>query len=339
MLRQILIISLFFLLLSCSHNETERAVYFWKSNFKLSDIEKDFVNKHDIKKIYIKYFDVDIDANIGKPIPLATVSLNEKPTKAYRIIPTVFITNRSLQKLNKPDIEELANKICQRIIEMNSHFGIEDIIEIQIDCDWTASTQKKYFLLLQNIRKNNYMEDKILSATIRLHQVKYMDETGIPPVDRGLLMCYNITNIKDFNVRNSIFDIREAEKYTDNLSDYKIPLDIALPVYSWGVVFGAQKFKMIINNISLEELENTENFEQVNYNYFKAVKRVKINDYQIDKNEIIRFENSAIEDVIKFSEKVKLNNKNFTISLFHLDEKSINNMKNNEAEKIYKSFN
>ncbi len=183
------------------------------------------------------------------------------------------------------------------------------------------------------------MEDKILSATIRLHQVKYADETGIPPVDRGLLMCYNISNVKDFNVSNSIFDIKEAEKYTNNLSEYKLPLDIALPVYSWGVVFSAQKFKMIINNINTEELEDRNNFEQVNKNYYKAVKRIVVNGYQIDKNEMIRFENSGYEDILRFSGRIKLNNKNFTVSLFHLDEKTINNMKKNEAENIYKSFN
>lgn len=338
-MRHIFLIFLSFLIFSCSHNETERAIYFWKSDFKLSDAEKEFVSNHDIKKIYIKYFDVDIDADYAKPIPLASLAFNEKPTKAYRIIPTVFITNRSLQKLNKKDVEELANKICQRIIDMNTHFELEDIIEIQIDCDWTASTQKKYFLLLQEIRKNNYFEDKILSATIRLHQIKYMDESGIPPVDRGLLMCYNISNIKDFNVRNSIFDINEAGKYTDELSNYKIPLDIALPIYSWGVVFDAQKFKMIINNINLEELENTANFEQINNNYYKALKRTKVNGFEIDKNEIIRFEKSETENIIKFAGKLKLNNNQFTVSLFHLDEKTIKNLKNNEAEQIYKAFN
>ena len=338
-MRRLYYLFLTILLVSCSHTETERAVYFWKSNFKLNETENAFLSKHEIKKIYIKYFDVDIDANYGKPIPLASLNYNEKPTKAYRIIPTVFITNRSLQKLNKTDIEELANKICQRIIDMNTHFKLEDIIEIQIDCDWTASTQNKYFFLLNQIRKNNYFEDKILSATIRLHQLKYMEETGIPPVDRGILMCYNVSNIKDFDVRNSIFDINEAEQYTDKLSEYKIPLDIALPIYSWGVVFEAQKFRMIINNISLEELENSTDFEKINFNYFKALKRTKVSGIEIDKNEIIRYEKSEIENIIKFSEKLKLNNNQFTVSLFHLDETTIKNLKNNEAEKIYKAFN
>jgi hypothetical protein len=328
----------FVLLTACSHNEVDRGIYFWKSKFVLSETESDFVKKHDVKKIYIKYFDVDIDPSIGKPIPIATVDFKEKPTKSYRIVPTVFITNRSLQRLNKLDIEDLANKICQRIIEMNTNFMLEDIIEIQIDCDWTFSTQKKYFELLKNISKNYLLEDKILSATIRLHQIKYVDETGIPPVDRGLLMCYNICNIKDYNVKNSIFDLTEAEKYIDNLNEYKLPLDIALPIYGWGVVFSAQKFRLIINNLDNEDLTKNQDFEEIQSNYFKAIKRTEINGYHIDKNEIIRVEGSEMEEIIKFSKKTKMNNKNYSVVLFHLDEKIINRFKNHEAEKIYTHF-
>ncbi len=323
---------------ACSYNEVERGVYFWKSKFKLTETEIDFVKKHEVKKIYIKYFDVDIDASIGKPVPIATVDFKEKPTKAYRIIPCIFITNRCLQKLTKEEIEDLANKICQRIIEMNTDFMLKDIIEIQIDCDWTTSTQKKYFELLKKIRKNNLLDDKILSATIRLHQIKYMDETGIPPVDRGLLMCYNICNIKDYNVKNSIFDLTEAEKYIDNMSEYKLPLDIALPVYGWGVVFSAQKFRLIINHLYDRDLANNQDFEEIQPNYFKAIKRTEISGYHIDKNEIIRLEDSEIDEIIKFSKKTTINNKNYSVVLFHLDEKVINKLKNNEAEKIYTHF-
>lgn len=331
----------FFLLFltACSHNDVDRGIYFWKSKFLLSDTEKEFIEKHDIKKIYIKYFDVDIDASIGKPVPLATIDIMEKPTKAYHIVPAVFITNRSLINLNKNDIEELANKICQRIIEMNTDFKLEDIIEIQIDCDWTATTQKKYFELLKIISQNELLEDKILSATIRLHQVKYMNETGLPPVDRGMLMCYNISNIKDYNVKNSIFELTEAEKYIDNLNEYKLPIDIALPVFNWGVVFSGQKFRMIINNLTNIDLADNENFEVVQSNFYKAIKRTELNGYHIDKNEIIRLENSNIDEIIKFAGKIQMNSKSYSVVLFHLDEKVIKNLNNNEAENIYKKFN
>ena len=35
---------------------SERSMYFWKSNFKLDQEEKSFVKKHNVKKIYAKFF-------------------------------------------------------------------------------------------------------------------------------------------------------------------------------------------------------------------------------------------------------------------------------------------
>ncbi len=71
---------------------------------------------------------------------------------------------------------------------------------LQIDCDWTTKTAPKYFYFLQQIReKLDAHEDggtfaslAMLSATIRLHQVKYPEKSGMPPVDKGVLMFYNM---------------------------------------------------------------------------------------------------------------------------------------------------
>ncbi len=57
--------------------------------------------------------------------------------------------------------------------------------EIQIDCDWTERTRNAYFQLLTALKREPFLQGKILSATIRLHQVKYVQRSGIPPADRG----------------------------------------------------------------------------------------------------------------------------------------------------------
>ncbi|MEZ4901823.1 MAG: hypothetical protein R2822_08725 [Spirosomataceae bacterium] len=49
--------------------------------------------------------------------------------------------------------------------------------EVQIDCDWTVATKAKYFRLLQQISAL-LPPSVILSATIRLHQIKFYRTTG-----------------------------------------------------------------------------------------------------------------------------------------------------------------
>lgn len=55
-------------------------------------------------------------------------------------------------------------------------------------------------------------------------------------------MCYNISDIKNPGTENSIFTEGEARKYFTNINKYPLPLDIALPAFSWAVVYRNGKF-------------------------------------------------------------------------------------------------
>ena len=92
-----------------------------------------------------------------------------------------------------------------------------------------------------------------LSATIRLHQIKYRKKTGIPPVDRGALMVYNFNAPDKFSPINSIFDAEEGGKYLKNAKTYELPLDIALPLFSWGLVFRNRQYQGILNGMNSSE--------------------------------------------------------------------------------------
>lgn len=54
---------------------------------------------------------------------------------------------------------------------MNEANDIENVKEIQIDCDWTASTQEAYFEFLHYLKEKAKDKQIQLSATIRLHQL------------------------------------------------------------------------------------------------------------------------------------------------------------------------
>jgi len=74
-----------------------------------------------------------------------------------------------------------------------------------------------------------------LSSTIRLHQVKHRETTGVPPVERGMLMFYNMGKFSAEADDRAIFDATAAEKYLGRVHDYPLPLDVALPIWSWTV--------------------------------------------------------------------------------------------------------
>jgi hypothetical protein len=109
--------------------------------------------------------------------------------------------------------------------------------EFQVDCDWTQGTREAFFRLLEKIR-GHLPHGVLLSATIRLHQYKFPDQTGVPPTDRGMLMLYNTGDIDAPDETNSIFKPEDAKKYLKGApATYPLPLDVALPAFSWTLVF------------------------------------------------------------------------------------------------------
>ena len=211
-------ITLIILLFSCSPKQkTEHSFYYWKTVFHLSNFEKEYLTNLQITKLYIRFFDVEWDETTSQVIPLATIKFNDSVPQGYKIIPVVYIVNKALKNTKTEDIPLLASKILAQVNHIAKLNSI-NYPELQIDCDWTETTKNSYFELLRTI-KGKLEKDKSLSSTIRLHQVKYKDITGIPPVDRGMLMYYNMGKISAESTHNSVFNVTEAAKYIDHLSD------------------------------------------------------------------------------------------------------------------------
>ena len=252
---------LFLLFFSCKKDTPNitPAFYHWQTEFQLEPSEKAYLQNFPIKKMYVKFFDVDWHPS-GEPLPQAEVIWNEELSNDIEIIPTVFITNRSLKNYPLEKMEDLGDKILEKMIELFP-MEKENISEIQIDCDWSGTTKEKYFRLLSFLRKNISKEKIKLSATIRLHQIKFYQQTGVPPVDKGMLMFYNVGEVTNISTKNSILDLEIAKQYLENVGKYPLQLDLALPIFSWGVLFRDGKMIKLISGLSEEDLRNTTRFE------------------------------------------------------------------------------
>ncbi len=339
-----LYISFIFIFFSCSERNNRnitRAIYFWKGEFQLSTSEVSYLKSLNIKKLYLRFFDVDWNNNIKAAVPVGDVEINSPAVNDIEIIPTIFITNRTLINIPDSSISQLSKNIFNKISTKSAFFKNLKLKEIQLDCDWNLSTKNKYFSLITDLEKITKNDSIIISATIRLHQVKYFKKTGVPPVKKGMLMFYNMSNVSDYRTRNSIFDEEVAKRYLVNFYKYPLNLDVVLPAFSWGVHFRRDKIKGLINDLTQKQLLETGEFKQLDKTHFLCEKNFTDFGRSFIKNDVIRLEEITPETTLTAARMISeyLKNKNITVAIYHLNEGLIKNYETKDIQNIFSVFN
>ncbi len=258
--------------------ESGNAVYYWRTDLRLDSTERAFMAQYHINKVYCRYFDVVMEES-GEPKPNATISFSDTLPDSIEIIPTVYITEECMHETH----EGLAEKIVKRIRQMNETNEISNVREIQIDCDYTSKSRKRYYQFLEEVRK---YWGATLSTTIRLHQLSM----PVPPVDYGALMVYNTGDPRKSEERNPILDYRDVYPYLKHLDGYPLPLATAYPVFRWlRMVYGVR-------------YEYTAEAEQV-LRVKKAMEQERsdlsrlIITYHLDKDNIDRYKPDTYEEI------------------------------------------
>lgn len=289
-LRYCCIILWIFIFNSCYKNNKPVQInfYYWNTIFLLNDSEQKFLEEVPTKKMYVKYFDLAFNPNTKKTEYRAEVDFKTSPKQL--IIPCVFITNSTFNHVK--DVESLAKEVYSKINHINSQTAIK-IREIQIDCDWTSSTQKRYFVFLKHLKKHAEKDQLAISTTIRLHQIKYKDKTGVPPVEKGYLMCYNMGDIENVKESNSIYQEALLKDYTSTINDYPISLNLAIPLYSWGLVYRFGKLVEIMNNLTEEDLKLQ---KRQGKNRFLIEENQYLKNSYLYKGDQIRIERTSLEN-------------------------------------------
>lgn len=229
--------------LSCTKESGKGAVfrsaYYWSTTFALDTAQQGFIHRESISKLYLRYFDVVVDAD-GKVMPNATVRFLSGRPKGVEIVPTVYIMNNCMDK----NISNLDSLLLHRVLQMNETNDIDSVGELQIDCDWTINTRDKFFSFLENLSYRALQKGIKLSVTIRLHQLSQ----PVPPVSRGVLMMYNTGDVREaYNDRNPILDMRDVRPYLRYLKDYDLSLSTAYPVFAWNVLYRDGKYVGILH--------------------------------------------------------------------------------------------
>lgn len=277
--------------------------------------------------------DVDLDENGILPVPISPIVFKEKLPDTLALIPVVFVVNRALQNLTKPVLDKLSAQIIYFVNGKVKQAGKNSFEELQIDCDWTASTRDNYFYLLKKLSLQLKNQQQ-LSVTLRLHQLKNQKSSGIPPANRVLLMCYNMGNLRKYGQQNSILELEELKKYlNENLSNYPLPADVALPLFSWAVTFRNKQYIGISKKITETALQNQANFTPINTNFY-AVKTALPN-YGLQPGDEIRWENIPADKLQEVSQYLSgyLKPRSLNLIFFHLNALLLKKYSDEELEK------
>jgi hypothetical protein len=309
----------FLLVISCKEKQMHPyTYYYWKTNLDLNSIEKKALAESTSHFLCTRFFDVD-KVN-GKFEPVAVITKNERFSTEKEIIPTIFITNRTFFEINESDINFLAESVYQLIQKKVKEYKLASSDEIQIDCDWTAGTKDDYFKFLHELKK---ISGKEVTCTLRLHQVKDKNLMGIPPVKKVYLMCYSTSSPLENSDKNSILDVNILKSYLSKLEDYPLKkIEVALPIYSWGIVTNHLGKHKLINALSKKDLENP-NFKKISDNEIEILKDGFYFGSFMNKGFRIKAEeisDEQLDDVTLFLDK-KLSS--YNIIYYQLDSKFV----------------
>ncbi len=277
--------------ISCKKNSTATiAFYYWKSGFQLNSQQVALVQQTALNQVYIRFFDVNWNKEQHRAYPNAVV-LFSQPLGGLHITPVIYIANKTFENSSDMTIDSLAIH-CNILVNRLAGEQHMTYTRVQVDCDWSLTTRDKYFSFLSAFKKLNHHQ---LQATIRLHQVKYKERTGIPPVDRGVLMFYNMGKLNaDLHQPNSIYNEADAAKYVSYLKAYPLPLDLALPLFSWSVQLRDNKVIQVYGKIGRTQLNNPGDFETVaGENNYRARRSFFLAGIYVKQNDVFKLEETT----------------------------------------------
>ncbi|MBZ4034465.1 hypothetical protein K6T82_06790 [Flavobacterium sp. 17A] len=298
--------------------------------------ENNILNDLKIRKLYIKFFEIDHNEVYGD-FPISKTSLRIYQQDSLDIVPTVYIKNEVFKNTSRERLDTLANNVAFLIDKYaKDRFArVNPIKEYQMDCDWTLTTKDNYFYFLKKLK---LISVKTISCTLRLYPYKYPEKMGIPPVDKATLMCYNLINPLENHSKNSILDIEELKLYLNKKRKYPLHLDIALPTYSWMQVYKNDHFYKVIYD-GQEKIAKS--LKEIKPLWYEVTKDTVVDNFYLRIGDKIKYENLTAAKINEAIEVIKKNvdfDANTTVTLFHLDDEQLSNYSNEELSGFYRNF-
>ncbi len=329
------------LLAACTETPPpDRGLYEWRSSADVGADDLPILDSLGISRLYVRLFDVQVDPATGESTPASVVQYDTPLPHDLAVIPTIYITLATIRALDDgAAIDTLADRILRKVRSTMPVTGHTDFDELQIDCDWTASTQTTYFRLLECLR-SQLPEATVLSATIRLHQIKFRRQSGVPPVDRGLLMVYNTGEVTALDESNAIIRADVVDDYISTLDEYPLPLDVALPIFSWGVRFHFDRFAEILPDLDSASIAASGLARNIAANRWLVERSGYLRGVPVTASDLIRVEEAHPRDVLPVAEAIadRLDDTPRSVVLYRYDPQYFDRYAPTDLDPLYRAF-
>lgn len=315
-------------------HEAKNSIYHWKTTYNPTAHELQFLKEHQVGRMYMKFFDVSVEYDYlhddGQVVPIATTVFRQQPDTTMEIVPVVFITVQAMERMDTLQ-SVIARKLIRRVEAMCKANHIQNVHEVQLDCDWTESTQKAFYDFCRVVGDSLHQRGLALSSTIRLHQLRQSP----PPVDRGVLMVYNTGSIENPMTANSIISYDDVKPYLKGV-DYRLPLDFAYPTFSWLLLFDgdSQKLRGIVRSTT----ELPDSLLRREGNRLVVTEDVSAGDFYLWQNDWLREESAPSDEVLRVKQLVDeaFAGKTHSNIIYHLDSLNLSRYNYEEIENIYR---
>jgi hypothetical protein len=338
-----------------------RAFYYWRTTLQISPRERQALAALDVGRLYLRLFDVDRDEGDPAPRPVAPLVVARAAAGAggggadaglpalprgLEVVPVVFVRERVLRGLDAAAVRQLADVLWRGVERAMA--GLSDgggggaTRELQIDCDWTESTRATYFALLERLADRARAGGALLAATIRLHQIKYRERTGVPPVARGMLMFYNMGRIEADPDASAIFDPERASAYLARLGDYPLPLDVALPIWSWVRHVRGDRVVGLMQDTGVADLADKTWLRRAGPRRFEVTDTAFLDGVLLRRGDLLEPEESTPATTraaaALLAPRLAAARGGRTIALFHLSEESLAHYETPDLDQVFASL-
>jgi len=318
-----------------------RAFYYWKTEWTGTPEETAALQNAQIHRLYMRFFDVIWDPSDRKTHPVSPLRFSAPLPGEMEVVPVVYLVNAVFLKIDPSDIPQLADNVWGKVTGMTSQHRIA-FHEFQLDCDWSDESRANYFRFVDLLHNKAKSEGKILSSTVRLHQVKYAQRTGIPSVDRGMVMFYNFSQIQGREPGHSIFNADDARKYASFISSYPLKLDVALPMFSWSVHAREGSVLGLLEDVGSLDAGSFDGFQKQAPDRYVATRSFFFRGRYFLKGDELLIEETTPAVTKQAAELAKIGagwSKHYdTVALFDLDAKRLNTYSTAQIRSILGQF-
>ena len=333
-------------LASCSSSRAEgpparRAFYYWRTTFQLSAAEQRALVELGVSRLYVRVFDVEWNQTESAPSMIGKItaaSPSDQVPAGTEVVPVVFLRQEVFRHLDPKRLGELARSTWSEVTRRAKLLGFVPR-ELQLDCDWTDTTQAAFFEYLRQLRG---VSGVALGSTIRLHQVKYRERTGVPPVERGMLMFYNMGRFSADADERAIFDPASAEQYLSRISEYPLPLDVALPIWSWAVHVRDERVVGLLQSTDPDELPAVEFLEPAGADRFVATRTAFLHGALLREGDVLKIERMGPAETLAAAAMLaphlsRSTPATRTLSLFDLSERNLKRYGQDQLDLVFRA--